>query len=147
MNQALKGEPMSVFGDGEQQRAFSDITDVAPVIAESIQFPTARNQVFNVGADTPFTVNKLAQTIARSMGVELKIRYLEARNEVKIAYSDHTKSKSVFGQRNPTALHDGINAMAAWVKIHGARESNIFSNIEIAKKLPQSWAQAMSKLH
>src|SRR4030095_8055937 len=55
MNPLLKGEAMTVFGDGEQQRAFTHINDVAPVIAESVNYPGARNQVFNVGADVPFT--------------------------------------------------------------------------------------------
>src|SRR5437764_11371768 len=59
MNQVLKDEAMTVFGDGEQQRAFSDISDVAPIVAESVNFSAARNQIFNVGADTPFTVNEL----------------------------------------------------------------------------------------
>src|SRR5712692_4831885 len=64
MNQLLKGEPMTIFGDGEQERAFTHINDVAPVIAESINFPEARNQIFNVGADVPFSVNSLAETVS-----------------------------------------------------------------------------------
>src|SRR5579872_6737662 len=47
MNQLIKGEPMTLFGDGTQQRAFSHIDDVAPVIASSVNFPAAYNQVFN----------------------------------------------------------------------------------------------------
>ena len=39
MNQILQGEPMTIFGDGEQTRAFSYIGDVAPVIAEAIDDP------------------------------------------------------------------------------------------------------------
>jgi UDP-glucose 4-epimerase len=70
MNQALQNLPMTIFGDGEQKRAFSYISDVAPVIARSIETPEAYNQVFNVGAETPYTVNELAETVARAMGVE-----------------------------------------------------------------------------
>lgn len=145
MNQALKGESMTIFGDGQQQRAFSDISDVAPVVAESVNVPAARNQIFNVGADTPFTVNELACTIARTMGVELKTYHLEARNEVQIAFSDHSKCKAVFGQRPPKSLQDGVQTMAAWVKSHGARESNIFGAIEIARKMPPSWAAVLAR--
>src|ERR1700688_2269936 len=46
MNQLLQGKPMSVFGDGEQRRAFSYIGDVAPIIARSIEVPAAFNQTF-----------------------------------------------------------------------------------------------------
>ncbi|MDD5671723.1 MAG: NAD-dependent epimerase/dehydratase family protein, partial [Candidatus Omnitrophica bacterium] len=59
MNQLMQNQPMTIFGDGDQKRAFSYIGDVAPVIARSIQNPKAWNQIFNVGADVPFTVNFL----------------------------------------------------------------------------------------
>src|SRR6201988_555453 len=58
MNQLLRGEPMTMFGDGTQQRAFTHIDDVAPIIAACVDYPSSRNQVFNVGADTPYTVNE-----------------------------------------------------------------------------------------
>src|SRR5438270_13996482 len=59
MNQLMRGEPMSIFGDGTQTRAFSYIGDVAPLIADAIEVPAARNQAFNVGADESTTVNEL----------------------------------------------------------------------------------------
>jgi UDP-glucose 4-epimerase len=140
MNQIMKGEPMTVFGDGEQQRAFTHISDVAPVIAASVDYPDARNLVFNVGADVPFTVNELASITAHAMGAEPKMTHLPPRNEVKIAFSDHSRATRVFGERKKTSLKDGISAMTAWVKKHGARESSVFENIEVAKNLPPSWA-------
>ncbi len=65
MNQILQGQPMTVFGDGSQTRAFSYIGDVAPIIAESVDTAAARNQVFNVGADQPCSVLELAHAVAR----------------------------------------------------------------------------------
>jgi UDP-glucose 4-epimerase len=142
MNQLLQGEPMTIFGDGEQERAFTHIDDVAPVIANCVDIPGARNEVFNVGADVPFTVNHLAGIVAQAMGFECKIRHLEARNEVKVAFSDHSKAGRVFGGEQKTSLEDGIKAMAAWVTKHGARTSGVFEGIEIEKNLPASWAAA-----
>ena len=132
---------MTIFGDGTQERAFTHIDDVAPVIAHSVEFPGARNQVFNVGADTPYTVNDLARIVADAMGLKCNVNHLEARNEVKIAYSDHAKAERVFGTRKIKSLQEGIAAMAAWVRKHGARESNIFEGIEIQKNMPASWAK------
>jgi UDP-glucose 4-epimerase len=140
MNQLMKGEPMSVFGDGSQQRAFTHINDVAPVIAASVDFSGARNELFNVGADQPYTVNELAQVVADAMGKKCDVLHLDARNEVKIAFSDHSRAERVFGQRKKTTLEAGIGTMAEWVRQHGARESNVFEDIEIAKNLPKSWA-------
>jgi UDP-glucose 4-epimerase len=140
MNQLMKGEPMTIFGDGEQQRAFTHISDVAPVIAESVNIPAAHNQVFTVGADTPHTVNHLAQIVAEAMNKECNVVHLDPRNEVKIAFSDHTRAEAVFGARRNEPLQDGIQTMAAWVKDHGSRESSVFEDIEIPKNLPPSWA-------
>jgi UDP-glucose 4-epimerase len=140
MNQLMKGEPMTIFGDGEQQRAFTHISDVAPIIAESVNVPAARNQVFNVGADVPHTVNRLAQIVAEAMGKDCDVLHLDPRNEVKIAFSDHSRAEAVFGVQHKVSLQDGIRTMAAWVREHGSRESSIFEDIEIPKNLPPSWA-------
>ena len=143
MNQLLQGQPMTIFGDGEQQRAFTHVSDVAPLIAQSVDTPAAMNQVFNVGADVPFTVNHLARVVADAMGTPVLTRHLDPRNEVKIAFSDHSKAERVFGHRPKLGLEEGIRKMAGWVKSHGARQSSIFGNIEILKNLPASWRQAM----
>jgi UDP-glucose 4-epimerase len=140
MNQLLRGEPMTIFGDGTQQRAFTHIDDVAPVIADAVTIPAASNQVFNVGADVPYTVNELATIVAGAMGKECRIKYLDPRNEVKVAFSDHNKAERVFGTGRKVSLPQGIQAMVEWVRQHGARESNVFENIEIAKNMPPSWA-------
>ena len=141
MNQLLQGEPMTIFGDGTQQRAFTHIDDVAPAIAECVDIPAARNQIFNVGADTPYTVNELAEVVAEAMGKPCKVNHLDARNEVKIAFSDHSKMERVFGKGEKKGLREGVHAMAAWVKKHGAKESNVFEGIEIPKRMPPSWAK------
>ena len=60
MNQILQGKQMTVFGDGTQTRAFSYIGDLAPIMAEAIDTKAAYNQIFNIGADQPYTVNELA---------------------------------------------------------------------------------------
>jgi len=141
MNQLLKGEPLTIFGDGTQQRAFTHISDVAPVIADSVNHPGALNQIFNVGADVPYTVNELAKIVAEAMGLPLKVVHLDPRNEVKIAFSDHSKSENAFGTHKKKALQDGIREMAEWVRKHGSRESSVFEAIEVPKNLPPSWAR------
>ncbi|MCC6586649.1 MAG: NAD-dependent epimerase/dehydratase family protein [Bryobacterales bacterium] len=144
MNQLLRGEPMTIYGDGTQQRAFSHIDDVAPVIATSVDYPLARNHVFNIGADVPYTVNELAEVIAHAMGLPARVVHLDPRNEVKIAFSDHRKADNLFGSRKKTALQDGIDRMTAWVRKHGARESSTFEGIEVQKNMPPAWLQVLS---
>ena len=144
MNQLLKGEPMTIFGDGSQLRAFTHIRDVAPVIAHSVDYPAARNEIFNVGADQPYTVNELARVVADVMAMGCRVVHLDPRNEVKTAFSDHGKAERVFGKREKTSLHEGIHAMAEWVKKHGARVSSVFENVEVRKNMPPTWALASS---
>jgi UDP-glucose 4-epimerase len=139
MNQILQDKPMSVFGDGEQTRAFSYIASVAPIIADSITLPSAYNQVFNIGADQHYSVNQLANSVATAMGVEPNIVHLPARNEVVHAYSSHDKIRRVFGNREPVSLDEGLCRMARWVKQHGVRSSKKFENVEIAKNFPKAW--------
>ncbi|MBL8092746.1 MAG: NAD-dependent epimerase/dehydratase family protein [Anaerolineales bacterium] len=139
MNQILKNEPMSVFGDGEQSRAFSYVKDVSPIIARSVQYPHAYNQVYNVGADVPYTVNYLAQCVAEAMGVTAQITHLPPRNEVVHAYSSHDKVKEAFDIEPQYDLRQGLARMAAWVREHGARSTPLFQAIEVAKNMPPSW--------
>src|SRR5579872_3422031 len=141
MNQLLQGKQMTIFGDGTQKRAFSYINDVAPLIAASVDNAAARNQVFNIGADVPYSVNDLARIVAEAMGKPCRIDYLDARNEVKVAFSDHSKVQRIFGKREEVTLEAGIRATAEWVKMHGARESSIFDAIEVTRNMPPSWAR------
>jgi len=139
MNQILQGKSMTVFGDGTQTRAFSYIGDVAPIIAGSVEMPTAYNQVFNVGADQPYSVNELAACVAKAMGVKPNINHLPARNEVLNAYSSHEKERLIFGDQQRVNLEDGLKRMADWVKAHGARSSQKFKDIEVTKNFPKAW--------
>jgi UDP-glucose 4-epimerase len=140
MNQLLRSEPMSIFGDGTQVRAFTHVNDVAPIIAASVDYPSAHNQIFNVGADEPHTVNDLARIVSAAMGKECRTVHLNARKEVKVAFSDHHKAESIFGKPSKTPLDLGIRSMAEWVHKYGARASSTFDEIEVTKNMPPSWA-------
>jgi UDP-glucose 4-epimerase len=144
MNQLMQGKPLTVFGDGNQTRAFSYIKDVAPYIAHCVDIPEAYNQVFNIGADQDYTVNELAKTVMKVMGIEGELRHLPARNEVVNAYSDHSKAKKIFKIKEGTftTLEDGVRKMADWARTAGARESSRFKNIEITEKLPSVWLES-----
>ncbi len=141
MNQILKQEPMTIFGDGEQVRCFSYISEVAPIIAQAPLVSRAQNEIFNLGADRPYTVNALAEHVAEAMGVPANVVHLPPRNEVFVAQSDHSKIHGVFGRPDPVTLSQGLQAMAKWVRSVGARSSVVFRNIEISQGLPPSWCK------
>ncbi len=139
MNQLLQNMPITIFGDGLQQRAFTYIGDIAPTIAKSVMFQDAYQEVFNIGADQYCSVKELAEIVMKVMEIKGKINFLPARNEVKIAYSDHSKVTGFFGNQSKTPLETGIIKMAEWVKKVGVRKTPVFKDIEIMQNLPDIW--------
>jgi len=139
MNQIMKGEAMTIFGDGSQTRAFSYIGDIAPAMALAVENKDAYNEVYNIGSDKWYDVKTLAGLVAKAFGVEPNINFLAARNEVQHAYSTHEKIAQRLGVRARIDLPEGVARMAKWAKETGPRSSTIFSNIEVEKNLPPSW--------
>jgi UDP-glucose 4-epimerase len=146
MNQIMQGKPMTLFGDGTQQRAFSYVGDIAPLIAGSPWVQPAHNEVINIGADVPCTVNELAREVAGAMGVPAHpIDHLPARNEVQLAYSDHSKARRLFGAVRGTSLRDGLSRMASWARAAGIRRGKAFEGVEVSRNMPPSWQRMMSR--
>ena len=125
----MRNKPMPVFGDGQQTRAFTYIDDVTSCIAEAVEIEGAKNEIFNIGADKPYTILKLAEKVAVAMGVKPKMQFLPPRNEVVCAFSNHEKIKDVFNITVKTDLDTGIKKMVAWAKSVGLREPKKFKNI------------------
>lgn len=143
MNQIMQEKPVTVFGDGEQSRGFTYIGDVAPVLAHAPVNPDARNEIFNLGADTPVTVNQLVKEVGRVMRVQPEVRYLPARHEVVHAYAVHRKVREAFDLPldYETPLAAGLDRMWPWVQSHGARKTPTFKAIEVPKNMPGVWLE------
>ena len=139
MNQVLQGQPLTLFGDGRQTRAFTYIDDVAPYIATAVTNRQAFNQTFNIGSAGVYSVKELALAVGTAMGARPAITLLPPRQEVLHAYADHRKFVNLFKPQQPTDLQNGLARMAAWVKAHGSREARPFAGIEISKNLPATW--------
>jgi len=140
INQLMQGQPLSVFGDGKQTRAFSHIDEVAPLIAASIERDSCRNEVYNIGADTPYQVLELAEVVSRAMGIQPEIRFLDARNEVVHAFATHDKVRRHLGDLiRPVALQVGVSRMVDWAQAAGPRPGVRFERIEVERNLPSFW--------
>lgn len=139
MNQVLQDKPITIFGDGSQTRAFSYIDDVAPYIARSCEMPSCKNEIINVGADKPYTVLEIAESIKFWLNPEAEIVFLPERNEVKHAYCSHEKFRKIFGRMLTHELDYGISKMVAYAKEVGVIEPTKFKGIELWDKMPESW--------
>lgn len=142
MNQIMRDEPLTVFGDGAQTRAFSYVREVTPLIARAPRVPAAWGEVFNIGADTPCAVGDLAREVCRVWGAPERLRRLPARKEVVHAHASHEKVRRVFGPPPRVwPLREGLERMADWARRAGARRSAAFDAIEIQRDLPEVWRE------
>ena len=83
------GKPMAIYGDGRNTRAGYRGDGSMRGHPAADRDPTAYNQVFNIGADTPYSVGFLADVVADAMGVEPNIVHLPAREEVPHSWGDN----------------------------------------------------------
>jgi UDP-glucose 4-epimerase len=74
--QAVRGEPMTVFGTGTQSRCFAHVRDVVEAVKRLILTPSAYGKVFNVGSSGEITINELAALVRRSAGSESPIEHI-----------------------------------------------------------------------
>jgi UDP-glucose 4-epimerase len=139
LRQALRDQPMTVFGDGSQTRAFSHVDEVSVVMARCVDTPQHWNQVFNLGADTPYKVRELAETVASVLGKSPRIEFLPSRMEVKHAYADHSKVSAAFGRPEHVPLAEGVRRMADWVTAHGIPSGTRSPRIEVDRGMPEIW--------
>ncbi len=140
LNQVLKGQPLTVFGDGLQTRAFTYVRDLVPTIAASGFMDEARDRVFNIGGDVPTSVLALAETLREVTGSRVPIQHLEARHEVVHAWADHTLAKEQLGARlDATSLASGLARTWEWARALGPQATPPFAAIEVTRGLPPSW--------
>jgi UDP-glucose 4-epimerase len=139
IRKAINGQPILVYGDGEQTRAFSDIRYYMEPFDKLLT--DYDNEIFNIGADKHFTLNEVAETVqktAKRYGYEVPIEHGEPRHEVKHAYCDHTKAKTVLEFRDETRLEDLIESMFVWaMKQPNRKVKNM--EYEVTKDIYDYW--------
>lgn len=119
---------------------FSYIDDVAAPIVDCLDLPDTIGETFNVGADTPMSVNMLAEAVMEAMGSRVETTHLPARNEVVHAYSGHEKIAHFFPDLGtPHPLESGLLRMALWARAHGPRKTRVFPEVELLQNMPPSW--------
>ncbi|HYC51623.1 MAG TPA: NAD-dependent epimerase/dehydratase family protein [Gemmatimonadaceae bacterium] len=149
MARALAGQPMPVFGDGEQTRSFSYIDVIAEAIVQAPHLPNGRNVTVNIGGDEPMSVRELARNIAHVMDVPDRVDFLPPRHEVKHAHCDHALARSIFADaysRYSLQIPDGLKRMASHVRAHAVpAETECPAPIELRDGLPPSWASRLPR--
>ncbi|MDX3224516.1 NAD-dependent epimerase/dehydratase family protein [Streptomyces sp. ME19-01-6] len=140
LNQIMRGEPISVYGDGSQVRAFTYAPDIVGTFLAASDQPAAWGQVFNVGSSHTTTVLDMAHAVCTAMGVpDQPIMHLAARNEVHAAYTDNGLARKVLGDWTDTPLADGLRCTAAWAREYGPVEPATSLSIENDTEDKSEW--------
>lgn len=135
----LAGEPITIYGDGTQIRAFSDISFYMEPF-EKLMYDF-NGETFNIGADKEYSLNEVADIvtkIANELGYEVKRTYLEKRDEVHVAYSDHTKAKNLLNFKDDTNLEKTVREMFTWASKIPPKQVK-YANYEVTKNLYPYW--------
>lgn len=132
MRQLLDGDPMTVFGDGLQSRAFTYIEDVAPAIAAAAHSPDCHNRTFNIGADDSHSVLAVAHLTAEALGVAPNVCHLAARHEPVHVFARHDRLRECMGALPPMMpFREGLARMAAWARTQPRRKPASLPLLEI----------------
>jgi UDP-glucose 4-epimerase len=110
------GQPPKIYGDGEQTRDFTYVSDVVEANLLAMTADVKPVEVFNIAAGKTCTINQLAGVIAQIMGREdlEPVHLSERRGDVKNSYADISKAVRWLGYVPRTTLHDGLKKVVAW---------------------------------
>jgi len=76
VEQALRGDPITVYGDGTQTRSFAHVADAVRVVHDLMTTPEATGRVFNVGSANPVSVNELAERVREVTGSDSRVEHV-----------------------------------------------------------------------
>ena len=138
MYQHLNGEDMTIFGDGEQTRAFSFIDDSIEPLWNSAIRKEASKEIINLGGTEEISI-KDASTILREVIGEGKVTHLEPRHEVKHSIPTFQKSIDILGFEYKTSMKEGLTQMWEWAKEQPMRERFFWENYELEKGIYSFW--------
>lgn len=146
-NLMLQGKRPIVYGDGSQQRCFSDVEDVLPVLVQMLDCPLDDvGEVFNVGPDeVTVTIKALCQKLCYLTGAIFDPVYADPRPcEVHQAFCSSDKIRKRFGFKQKVSLDESLQKIVDYVKERGTRPFEYHLPLEIVNdKTPKTWKERM----
>ena len=139
MYQIINGMQPTIFGDGEQKRAFSYVDDSLKPFWNASQNDDCVGEIINLGGIKEYTINEACQTLLKVTGTNLKPKYMEERHEAKYAWSTWEKSVDLLGFEHKIDLEEGLTKMWEWAKKQPNRKRFVWSNYELTKGIYEFW--------
>jgi|GEM_PF-31809 len=146
IRQTLKNEPIQIYGDGTQKRAFSDIKCYMEPFHKLME--GFDGEIFNLGSDREYDLNTIAELlkkVGKDFGYNPTIKHIESRHEVKNAYCDHDKAKNDLNFKDHTNMEATIHEMFKWATKQPERAVKNM-DYEIHKSMYSFWKNPGDKI-
>ena len=108
-----------IFEDGNQQRDFVSVHDVAHACRLALEVPQAAGEVFNVGSGEHFTVREIARRIAAAVNkesIQPEVTGKYRVGDIRHCFADITKARRVLGYEPVVTFDEGLEELAAWLE-------------------------------
>lgn len=138
MYQYMNNEPMTIFGDGEQKRAFSYIDDILEPLWNAAIKPEASKEIINLGGVEEWTINNANKVLLEVIS-NGEVVYKEARHEVKHSIPTYQKSVDILGFEHRTSLKEGLTKMWEWAQKQPKRDRFVWESYELDKGIYSFW--------
>ena len=138
MYQHLNNEPLSIFGDGTQTRAFSYIDDSIIPLWRAAVYPEASKQIINLGGVEEYSIKEASEILVDIMGGGEVVHH-EARHEVKHSIPTWQKSIDILGFEHKTDLKEGLTTMWEWAKEQPMRDRFVWPEYELDNGIYNFW--------
>ena len=139
MYQILNNQQPTIFGDGEQTRAFSYVDDSIIPFWNASQRDECIGEIINLGGIKENSINEACNILIKVTGTDLKPLYLEQRHETKHAYSTWDKSVELLGFEHNIDLKEGLSRMWDWAKKQPNRDRFVWPEYELEKGIYEFW--------
>ena len=138
MYQYLNNQPITIFGDGKQTRAFSYIDDSLESLWNAAILPEASKEIINLGGIKEYSIKEAAEVLKEVIGAK-EVVHLEGRHEVKHSIPTFQKSIDILGFEHKTDLKEGLTTMWNWVKNQPMKDRFIWEKYELEKGIYTFW--------
>jgi UDP-glucuronate 4-epimerase len=111
---AFRERPVEVFGDGEQKRDMTHVSDAVEATVAALDAPSG---IYNVGGGTRTTVNEMIDAVRGVTGLPVEARYgSKAEGDVRSTWADSRRAERMLGYQPRVGLEEGIAAQATWAR-------------------------------
>ena len=138
MFQTLNNTSMTIFGQGNQVRAFSFIDDILEPLYNAGISQKASKQIINLGGIEEYSILEANSILKKIMGKGDTI-FLEPRHEVKISIPTYKKSEELLDFRHKISLEEGLEKMWQWAKVQPNRERFKWEKYELDNGIYEYW--------